>query len=265
MFAAHATHFRMHAFPADFYQPYLGGASCQQCPTTPPRYTSLPGSDSCLVPWVDTTCGNGEAAAALRLAAVRGWAKPLQRRPDARRSLLRRAPLPAPFASFVQARSMTRTRSSVWIARPATPAMPPTRRPVWPGERWRWGRTPLPALPAPPPCATRLPLAADSSSCHSGGTVSGAPCLSTHTLPPRALAQPPWLLLACGCHQLLHLPLQPVLARVGAGRALLPWPLHCVPHRQRGGCVCRQCLGGGPAGVHQLLALVSASGQGRRP
>lgn len=47
--------------PADYYQPYLGGASCKVCsPTADPRYTSNAGDDYCLVEWVDTTCGNGE-------------------------------------------------------------------------------------------------------------------------------------------------------------------------------------------------------------
>ncbi len=47
--------------PADYYQPYLGGASCKVCnPSADPRYTSNAGDDYCLVEWVNTTCGNGE-------------------------------------------------------------------------------------------------------------------------------------------------------------------------------------------------------------
>lgn len=50
-------------FPADYYQPYLGGENCLQCNhTAEPRYTSYAGDDYCMVEWVDTTCGDGESA-----------------------------------------------------------------------------------------------------------------------------------------------------------------------------------------------------------
>ena len=51
------------SLPPDYYQPYLGGASCLQCnATADPRYTSYAGDDYCMVEWVDTTCSNGESA-----------------------------------------------------------------------------------------------------------------------------------------------------------------------------------------------------------
>lgn len=51
--------------PADKYNSFLGkGAdtACETCEVTDPRFTSYPGADYCTVPYVDTTCGNGELA-----------------------------------------------------------------------------------------------------------------------------------------------------------------------------------------------------------
>lgn len=51
-------------------------------PTADPRYTSLAGDDYCLVPWVDTTCANGESRPGARVfCGWQEWLAPRHHRP----------------------------------------------------------------------------------------------------------------------------------------------------------------------------------------